>query len=71
MFNLDSLNESHLEAIQDQGWEKGYILESLDSFIETLVQWVDRGRFRFELGYLSTRPRLLNSQNENSNFGAI
>ena len=71
MFNLDSLNESRPEAMQDQGWAKGCIPESPNSFIETLVQRVDRGRFRFELGDSSNGPGLLASQIGNSNSGAI
>lgn len=50
MFNLDALNEERPEARQDQGWAKGCIPESPDSFIESLVHRVNRGRFRFELG---------------------
>ena len=37
------------------------IPESPDSFLESLVQRVDRGRFRFELGDSSTGPSLRNS----------
>ena len=52
MFNLDKLNETHPEVLQSHGWDKGCIPESLDSFIENLVQRVDRRRFRFEWGGL-------------------
>ena len=44
MFNLDQLNEERPEARQDQGWAKGCIPESPNSFIESLVQRVDCGR---------------------------
>lgn len=54
MFNLDSLNEERPEVMQDQGWMKGCIPESPDSFVESLVQRVNHGRFRFELGDSST-----------------
>nr|POF06611.1 hypothetical protein CFP56_17341 [Quercus suber] len=49
MFNLDRLNDKRPEIVQEQGWAKGCIPESPDSFVESLVQRVDRGRFRFEL----------------------
>lgn len=62
MFNLDRLNDERLEIMQDQGWAKGCIPESPDSFIESLVQRVNRGRFRFELGTLSTGPSLIDPQ---------
>ena len=65
MFNLDSLNDTGPEAMQNQGWEKGCIPESPDSFIESLVQRVDSGRFKFELGDSSTGPSLRNSQSCN------
>lgn len=61
MFNLDQLNEERPEARQDQGWAKGCILESPDSFIESLVQRVDRGRCRFELGGSSYGPSLIDT----------
>lgn len=60
MFNLDKLHEERPEAMQEQGWAKGCILESPDSFIESLVQRVNRGRFRFELGGSSHGPTLIN-----------
>lgn len=66
MFNLDSLNESRLKAMQCHGWEKGCIFKSLDSFIESLVQRVNRGRFKFKLGDSNNRPRLLNPQTKNN-----
>ena len=59
MFNLDQLNEERPEARQDQGWIKGCIPESPDSFIESLVQKVDHGRFRFELECSSHGPSLI------------
>lgn len=58
MFNLDNLNENRLESMQHHGWEKGCIPESPDSFIELLVQRVNRRRFRFEMGNSSDRPHL-------------
>ena len=64
-FNLDSLNEDRPEILQDQDWAIGCIPESSTSFIESLVQQVNRGRFRFELGNSSNGPRLLDSQNRN------
>lgn len=64
MFNLDSLNEERLEVAQNGPWRKGCIPESQNSFIETLVQRVDRGRFRFELGGPSDGPSLLLNQTE-------
>lgn len=48
MFSLDSLNETRPETMQNQGWKQGCIPKSPDSYIETLVQMVDRGRFHFE-----------------------
>ena len=60
MFNLDSLNESIPKAMQCLGWDKGRIPESPDTFVESLVQRVNRRRFRFELGDSSNGPRLLN-----------
>nr|POF07466.1 hypothetical protein CFP56_20157 [Quercus suber] len=36
MFNLDSLNEDK-PKVQCQGWDKGCILESPDSYIESLL----------------------------------
>nr|POE88635.1 hypothetical protein CFP56_72821 [Quercus suber] len=40
------------------------IPESPDSFVESLVQRMDRGRFRFELGSSSNGPNLTGPQNE-------
>ena len=70
MFNLDKLNETRPEVLQRQGWDKGCIPESPDSFIENLVQRVDRGRSRFEWGDSSNGPRLMASQRRNSEQGA-
>lgn len=64
MFNLDSLNERRPEIVQAQTWMTGCIPESLDSFIESLVQRVNRKRFRFELGDSSNGPRLIAPQSE-------
>ena len=58
-FNLDSLNEDG-PTVQCQGWDKGCIPKSPDSYIESLVQRINRGRFRFELGDSSDRPKLIN-----------
>lgn len=43
-------------------WFRGQILELLDSFIESLVQKVNRGCFRFELGNSSNSPQLSRPQ---------
>ena len=59
MFNLDSLNENRLE-VQCHGWDKGCIPESPDTYIELLVQRVNRGRFKFEFGDFSNGPRMIN-----------
>nr|POE55683.1 hypothetical protein CFP56_59234 [Quercus suber] len=62
MFNLDKLNDVRLEVKQGSTWEKGHISESPDSFIESLVQRVDRRRFRFELVESSIGLGLLGAQ---------
>lgn len=62
MFNLDSLNEVRPEVMQGITWDKGSIPESLESFIKSLLQCVNRGRFRFELGNSSSGPRLSRAQ---------
>ena len=64
LFNLDSLNEERHEIVQSRPWMNGYIPESPDSFIESLVQRVNHGRFRFELGSSITGPSLLPTQTE-------
>lgn len=69
LFNLDRLNETRLEVMQCHGWEKGCIPESPNSYIENLVQRVDRGRFRFELGDSSNGPGLMATQIKNSDQG--
>lgn len=66
MFNLDKLNDARLEILHDQGWAKGCIPKSPDSFIESLVQKVDRGRFKFEVGDSSNGPRLVDPLHVNS-----
>ena len=38
LFNLDSINETRLEVMQGATWSHGQIPESLESFIEPLVQ---------------------------------
>ena len=58
LFNLDSLNESRPEAMQGTRWMHGQIPESPDSVIPPLVQRVNRGRLRFEVGDSSLGPRL-------------
>lgn len=65
MYNLDSLNENRPE-VQCHGWDKGCIPESPDTYIESLVQRVNRGRFKFELGDSSNGPRLINPQKEHN-----
>lgn len=62
MFNLDRLNDVRPEVRRGFTWEKGLIPESPDPSIETLVQRVNRGRFRFELGDSSIRPGPLATQ---------
>ena len=62
MFNLDALNEVRPDVMPNSTWDRGQIPESPDSFIETLVQQVDEGRFRFELGDSSSGPRLKTSE---------
>ena len=57
-FNLDSLNASRLEAMQGTTWMHGQIPESRDFAIPPLVQRVNRGRLRFEVGDSSLGPRL-------------
>lgn len=44
--------------MQGATWDMGLIPESLDSFIESLVQQMNRGRFRFELGKSCAGPCL-------------
>lgn len=63
MFNLDNLNEDR-PKVQCQGWDKGCIPKSPDSCIESLVQRVNRGRFKFELRDSNNGPRLINPQEE-------
>ena len=50
MFNLDNLNKEHPEVLPNSTWNRGQIPESPSSMIETLVQQVDKGRFKFEVG---------------------
>lgn len=57
MFNLDSPYAVRPEVMQDTTWDRGLIPETLNSFIESLVQRVNRGGFIFELGNSSTGPR--------------
>ena len=64
MFNLDNLNEERPMVAQNGLWRKGCVPKSPDSFIESLVQRVDHGRFRFELGGPSDGPSLLPNQTE-------
>lgn len=56
MFNLDSLNVERPEVMRGATWGRGQIPESLDSFIDSLVRSVDRGRFRFEIGSSNNGP---------------
>lgn len=69
LFNLDKLNETRLEVLQSHGWDKGCIPESPNSFIENLVQRMDRRRFRFEMGDSSNGPGLMASQIRSSEQG--
>ena len=57
LFNLDSLNESRPEAMQGTRWTHGQIPKSLDFVIPSLVQRVNKGRLRFEVGVSSLGPR--------------
>ena len=66
MFNLNSSNAERLEVMRGATWGRGQIPESLDSFIDSLVRRVDRGRFRFEIGSLSNGPQLGRSQDISS-----
>ena len=61
MFNLDCLNEEKPEILQGNTWRKGHILESPNSFKDSLIQRVNRGRFNFEMGSSSNGPRLVPS----------
>lgn len=63
MFNLDKLNEDRPKVLRGPAWSHGQIPESLDSLIESLVQRVDRSRFRFKVGNSrSTGPQLIHPQ---------
>lgn len=64
MFNLDNLNVKQPEVMLKSAWARGQIPESPDSFIENLVQRVNRGRFRFELGSSINGPWLTQTQNQ-------
>ena len=66
MFNLNSLNVERLEVMGGATWGRGQIPESPDSFIDSLVRRVDRGRFRFEIRSLSNGPQLGRSQDMSS-----
>lgn len=59
MFNLNKLNNYRPEVVRGDAWSRGQIPESLDSLIESLIQRVDRGRFRFKIGSSSNGPQLL------------
>lgn len=62
MFNLNKLNDDRLEVVRGIAWNRGQIPESPDSVIESLVQRVDRGRFRFEIGSSNNGPQRLRPQ---------
>lgn len=62
MFNLNKLNDDRLEVVRGNAWSCGQIPESPDSLIESLVQRVDRVRFRFEIGSSSNGPQRLRPQ---------
>lgn len=67
MFNLDNLNTDRPEVLPNSTWNRGQIPESPDSMIETLVQRVDRGRFRFEVGNSSNGPNLVPNEAQSVN----
>ncbi|KAK7855292.1 hypothetical protein CFP56_028759 [Quercus suber] len=62
MFNLNKLNDDRPEVVRGAAWSRGQIPESPDSLIESLVQRVNRGRFKFEIGSSSNGPQLLRTQ---------
>lgn len=67
MFNLDNLNTDRPEVLPNSTWNRWQIPESPDSMIETLVQRVDRGRFRFEVGNSSNGPNLVPNEAQSIN----
>ena len=62
MFNLNKLNDDRPEVVRGVAWSRGQIPKSPDYLIKSLVQRVDRGRFRFEIRRSSNRPQLLRPQ---------
>ena len=62
MFNPDNLNANRLEVLRGAAWGRGQIPKLPDSFIELLVQRVDRGRFRCDIGSSSNGPQLQRPQ---------
>ena len=55
--------------LQGAAWGRGQIPESPDSFIESLVQRVDRGRFKCEIGSSSNKPQVQRPQTLPSEMG--
>lgn len=68
MFNLDNLNKEHPEVIPNSTWNKGQVPKSPDSLIESPIQLVDRGRFRFEVGDSSNGPQLFRIEAQSNNL---
>nr|POE48272.1 hypothetical protein CFP56_49983 [Quercus suber] len=62
MFNLNKLNNDRPEVVQGVVWRCGQIPKSPNSLIESLVQRVDKGRFRFEIGSSRNGSQLLRPQ---------
>ena len=62
MFNPDNLNANRLEVLRGVAWGRGQIPELPDSFINSLVQRVDGGRFICEIGSSSNGPQLQRPQ---------
>ena len=56
LFNLDRLNEDHPDWVRRDAWNREQILDILETITESLVQRVDRNRFRFEVGSSSDGP---------------
>ncbi|KAF3953541.1 hypothetical protein CMV_021030 [Castanea mollissima] len=49
MFNLDKLNEVHPKWLRRDAWDVEQIPEAFDSFVQPMVNKVDRDRLRFEI----------------------
>ena len=63
MYNLDKLNDDCPEWLRRDAWNRGQILESIDSLIESLVSRVDRDRLRSDFGSLSSGPHIRRPNN--------